>query len=285
MAASQKQHHADQEEAAGRTFLAERQAALALLRTDENAGLRAFVEALCRHHNIKLLYSTGPGGTAHFKKRFNCVPEIRAVMSSASAHEALAITIHEIAHQLRGPCPNVLPHFRQVSTETGSQCCLRCELDAWEDAMKMAPMWTTPMHAQLVYGLRSYRDSTAAPVDEIRELDALITEGFGQEQNRRRKFAAQLERRRRVQLSLVPMHVRNRELDAEIQRQRKARQDMRTRRAAIEAASRKPCACGRPSIGVRLQPTISGLCQSCFDIERTGWRTSALPPWMPSELR
>ena len=100
----------------------------------------------------------------------------------------------------------------------------------------MAPMWTAPMHAQLVYGLRSYRDRRAAPVDEIRELDALIANGFQREQTRRRKFARHLERQRRVERSLVPMHVRNRELDAEIQRQRKARQDMRVRGGASNAS-------------------------------------------------
>jgi len=248
--------------------------------------IKTKTDPLCRRsrkrHNIKLWYSAAPGGTAHFRDRFNRVPEFRALMSAASAHEAVAITLHEIAHQLRGPCPKTPPHFCQISAETGSQCCLRCELDAWEDAVKMAPMWTAPMHAQLVYGLRSYRDRRAAPVDEIRELDALIANGFQREQTRRRKFARHLERQRRVERSLVPMHVRNRELDAEIQRQRKARQDMRTRRAAIEAASRKPCACGRRCVGVELKPSVRGLCQVCWDAAR---RSAVLPPWQAPELR
>ena len=261
MAAHQTQHHADQE-AAERTFRAEREAALELMTTDENAGLRQFVEALCKRYDIKVFYSSATGGTANFTHRFNSMQEIRAVMSQVQAHEAAAVAFHEIAHQLRGPCPKTPPHFCQISADSRSQCCLRCELNAWKDAMRMSPIWTTPMHAQLVYGLRSYRDSTAAPVDEIRELDALITDGFEREQDRRQTFAAQVARQRRVEQSLVPLDVRNQELDEGIRQQRKAYQAMRSRASAIEAARRKRCACGRRCVVVELKPSVRGLCQN-----------------------
>ncbi len=258
-------------------FREELDAAERLMIVNENIGLRRNIEAHAGYLGIKILYRPAPGGElANLSARFIVIREIDSQMSQAEAHKASAGAHHDLEHEVREPCPNTTPHFQRFHRELKTTCCLRCELDAWLGGMRRSPVWSRHMHTTLVASLRSYRAYVPAPIEVIHEADALMQDGFEREQARRARWNRQLEQQRRVELALVPLDVRNRDLDEEIGRQRVTFKALKRSRLEIEAAGRQPCPCGRRASVVERLTTgsVRPLCAVCRDAAVAQWRAS-----------
>ena len=111
-----------------------------------------------------------------------------------------AVALHECGHVLASQCPGREPHRPDPSVRRWHHC-IRCEVDAWLQAMRLVP-FSRAMFDRLRSSLGSYRRSTPAAQAEIERLDRVSgTVTWAMERQKRRRFAemkAQLDRARRT---------------------------------------------------------------------------------------
>ncbi len=65
---------------------------------------------------------------------------------------------------------------RQQARPVGSEPCVRCEVSAWQWAIRVARQWTPRMATQLAFSLATYR-TYARTDEEQRALDELCGRG------------------------------------------------------------------------------------------------------------
>jgi hypothetical protein len=113
--------------------------------------------------------------------------------------ETFAVALHEAGHVLAGDCTGREPH-RPDRSVTRWHHCIACEVNAWAEALKLAP-FSRAMFERLQQSLRTYRRTTPAAAAEIARLDRVAgTVNWALEREKRRRFAemeARLARARR----------------------------------------------------------------------------------------
>jgi hypothetical protein len=129
------------------------------------AAMQQVLELIATDHNIKIVwrepdseaYGFASGRTVH-------IPPIRSEVE-------FAVGLHEIGHCLSEPCRGG-DHQRHRDGRWTN--CMRCELNADEKALTLAP-FSRAMFQEMRRGLQSYRQSTPAPATAVQALDQMAS--------------------------------------------------------------------------------------------------------------
>src|SRR5262245_33212808 len=123
--------------------------------------------------------------------------------------ETFATRLHEVGHLLAGRCGG--GDHQPDQKVTHWHHCLRCEVDAWQHAMWLAP-FTRHMFQRLRRALKSYRAGTPGPVSARNAVDRLRgTVTFASEKIRRLKWDARIQRQARAMAEITRFDARMRE--------------------------------------------------------------------------
>jgi hypothetical protein len=120
-----------------------------------------------------------------------------------------AIALHELGHLRAGECTGREPH-RPDPSVTRWHHCIKCELDAWAEALKLV-QFSREMFTELQRGLRSYRRMTPAAHAEVDKLDRM-TGTVTYAEARQKRLLAQIDAEKRERFA---------RLEARLERARK----------------------------------------------------------------
>ena len=147
-------------------------------------AMRRVISLLAERHNFTIeVREAMPDGAVAFAQcgRRNIV--IPPIVDA----ETFAVALHEAGHILAERCTRRAPHQPDPTVTRWSHC-LKCETDAWEQAMRLVP-FSKEMHDRLRSALKTYRRSTPGPASEVQRLDELSgTIAWRLDQQRRRKW-------------------------------------------------------------------------------------------------
>jgi hypothetical protein len=144
--------------------------------------LRRFLEAIAMQHDVEITWTSDRGSWRSRRGHVFIPPPIDKT--------AAAIGLHELSHNIAGPCPRSGVHRAKDDGRTLQ--CLECERRAWDIAVRLVP-FDREMHQLLRQCLSSYRRSLSAPASVQRESDRLMgTVSWAQRQQSARRWQDRL---------------------------------------------------------------------------------------------
>jgi hypothetical protein len=129
-----------------------------LVEAGDVPALRRVVRVLADLHHTRHVFRAGMPSSAA-----SANPWTHTVTTGAIENEEDgAVAIHEVFHEVIGPCPQRGAHYRDPSITTQWQC-LACEQEAWAAALKAVP-FSARMLARMRRSLASYQGTAATAV-------------------------------------------------------------------------------------------------------------------------
>jgi hypothetical protein len=151
----------------------------------------AILESFGRECDIRIDWRDGARVARHATAYANRSQRTVVVPKTTGARRedveaAAAVVLHEIGHILAGPCGGA-DHSRDRTVREWWHC-LRCERDAWHQAMQLWP-FTPAMFARLQGALGTYRRKTPGPATAVAAVDRQVgTVTFREHQSAWRRF-------------------------------------------------------------------------------------------------
>jgi len=150
------------------------------------AAYREWIKPFARLHNIDIILHAKDDEAGSLPNWANW-RQRQIVVRPIIDDQRFAVALHEAGHILTDDCPRVAPHYVDPEVRDWHHC-LKCELDAWQVAMRVAPVWTAGMHARMRSGLSSYVNGTPGSMLVREEIERVLSDATFMDQQLRRRL-------------------------------------------------------------------------------------------------